>query len=150
MHYYCESLFEVGQTGYGQGLFAAKTIRKGKTLGRVTGHVFCDPEYESNYCIDLGQGYSLEPREPFRLMNHSCDPNCELVMEEDSSRQPRLSIVLVETLRRIHCGEQITIDYGWPAEGAIPCACGSESCRGWIVDPIEADLIPPDFQARIL
>ena len=30
-------------------------------------------------------------------------------------------------------GEELTIDYGWEAEVAIPCACNSSRCRGWVV-----------------
>jgi hypothetical protein len=39
----------------------------------------------------------------------------------------------LEILREISPDEQITIDYAWPAEAAIPCQCGTASCRGWIV-----------------
>ncbi len=41
----------------------------------------------------------------------------------------------------VHAGEELTIDYGWPAEVAIPCLCGSRHCRGWIVDPDEVELL---------
>jgi hypothetical protein len=36
-------------------------------------------------------------------------------------------------LRTIEPGEELTIDYAWPAEAAIPCACGAAGCRCWIV-----------------
>ncbi|MDR2170808.1 MAG: hypothetical protein LBP59_11750 [Planctomycetaceae bacterium] len=43
------------------------------------------------------------------------------------------SEIWVETLRDIFPGEQLTIDYAWPAEKAIKCQCGCKKCRGWIV-----------------
>ena len=30
-------------------------------------------------------------------------------------------------------GDELTIDYAWEAEAAIPCLCAAENCRGWIV-----------------
>ena len=47
--------------------------------------------------------------------------------------------IWVETVRDIYPGEQLTIDYSWPADRAVKCLCGSPNCRGWIVDPEELD-----------
>ena len=47
----------------------------------------------------------------------------------------------VVSLRDIEVQEQLTIDYGWPAEAAIECKCGSEQCRGWVVAESELYLI---------
>ena len=43
-------------------------------------------------------------------------------------------------LRDIRAGEEITYDYGFAAEVAEPCACGSALCRGLIVDDDPAEL----------
>ncbi|MDR1485017.1 MAG: hypothetical protein LBT09_09360 [Planctomycetaceae bacterium] len=51
------------------------------------------------------------------------------------------SEIWVETLRDILPGEQLTIDYAWPAEKAIKCQCGCKKCRGWIVAADELKLI---------
>ena len=45
--------------------------------------------------------------------------------------------IWVETTRDILPGEELTIDYAWPADRAMKCLCGAKSCRGWIVDPAE-------------
>ncbi|MDR1924030.1 MAG: hypothetical protein LBQ66_06620 [Planctomycetaceae bacterium] len=50
--------------------------------------------------------------------------------------------IWVETLRDILPGEQLTIDYAWPADKAAKCQCGSPKCRGWIVAADEIDLLP--------
>lgn len=124
---------EVGFVSYGKGTFARRDIPQGTCLGPVTGRIFDDPGYTSEYCIDLGGPYSLEPAEPFRCLNHHCDPNCALYIVdwEDESRP---GTVYVEVLRDISKGQELTIDYQWSADGAIPCLCGSSNCRGWVVD----------------
>jgi SET domain-containing protein len=68
-------------------------------------------------------------------LNHSCQPNCALVTyeEEDEDGTSRGLSVWLEILQEIAPRQQMTIDYAWPATAAIPCQCGSASCRGWIV-----------------
>jgi SET domain-containing protein len=42
-----------------------------------------------------------------------------------------------ETLRAIARGEELTIDYALQAEESpahVPCACGSHTCRGTLLD----------------
>jgi len=47
--------------------------------------------------------------------------------------------IWVETTRDIMPGEELTIDYSWPADRAMKCLCGTKTCRGWIVDLAELD-----------
>ncbi|MCL2304008.1 MAG: hypothetical protein FWC43_01545 [Planctomycetaceae bacterium] len=47
--------------------------------------------------------------------------------------------IWVETTRDILPGEELTIDYAWPADRAMKCLCGAKTCRGWIVDPEALD-----------
>ncbi len=47
--------------------------------------------------------------------------------------------IWVETTRDILPGEELTIDYSWPADRAMKCLCGAKACRGWIVDPEELE-----------
>jgi hypothetical protein len=47
--------------------------------------------------------------------------------------------VWLQTLRPIATGEELTIDYCWPASSAIPCACPTSKCRGWIVNHEELE-----------
>ncbi|PQO44373.1 SET domain-containing protein-lysine N-methyltransferase [Blastopirellula marina] len=133
-----DDLFRVGDTPYGKGLFAARRFSKGRLIAEVTGEVIDDEDYSSSYCIDLGGTFSLEPGEPYRYLNHSCEPNCCLVYSEED--EPPAQIWL-ESILPIAAGEQLTIDYAWPANAAIPCGCGARLCRGWIVDPDELNLL---------
>lgn len=125
----------VGKVSFGKGVFARKPIPKGTEIGQVLGKVIDDPEYVSAYCIDLGGSLSLEPRTPFRYLNHRCEPNCALhlieVEYEDGSSAP--SEIHITAEQDIPEGAELTIDYQWSADGAIKCLCGSSMCRGWVV-----------------
>ena len=85
----------VGKTSYGLGVFAFAFIPKGTPIARVPGHVIHDPNYGSDYCIDAGNGKVLEPTSPFCYLNHSCEPNCQLmqyVREEDADESEEMEI----------------------------------------------------------
>jgi hypothetical protein len=125
----------VGNVPFGKGVFARQDIPKGTIVGDVNGRVIDDPEYATSYCIDLGGSLSLEPRAPFRFLNHCCTPNSCLciqdVLYEDGTPAP--AEVTIEALCDIPKGAELTIDYRWSAYGAIKCLCGSPQCRGWVV-----------------
>lgn len=59
-----------------------------------------------------------------RFLNHSCQPNCELFFWETDDLTPNDRLWL-QALRPIEPGEELTIDYAWPADAAIRCACGA-------------------------
>lgn len=197
----------VGRTTYGLGVFSFALISKGTPIGRVPGRLIHDPDYGSDYCISAGEGSVLEPGAPFCYLNHSCEPNCQLMqyVREEVDEEEDLEVgelsedemdlddeedgeefeddecffgdgaaseleeeldedadgdgegdddenepffeddadaeIWVESTRDIYPGEELTIDYAWPADRAARCLCGSPSCRGWIVDPEELHLI---------
>ncbi len=130
----------VEQTELGYGVLAIRSFQVDDVIGEVQGEWIDDPDYSSDYCIDMGGDFSLEPRAPYRFLNHSCEPNCEFISwaKVDGEKE---SVWLCAT-RQIQAGEPLTIDYCWPAETAIRCLCGSPRCRGWIVDPDELDQLP--------
>lgn len=141
-------LVAIGQTRYGNGVFARRGFAAGDVIGEIEGVVIDDPDYSSRYAMDLGGSLTLEPAAPFRFLNHSCDPNCELFQwydedgdgsEEDDEDWSRR--MWISAIRDIQPGEEMTIDYGWPADVAIPCLCNAPNCRGWIVDPAELPLV---------
>ncbi len=133
----------VGAAKFGKGVYATKSFAVEEIVGQVQGQVVHDSDHASDYCIDLFPDCSLEPAAPFRYVNHSCSPNCQLVHYdiEDEGRIVGAEIWL-ETTRTIAVDEQLTIDYAWPASAAIPCGCGSEDCRGWIVCTEELNRLP--------
>lgn len=148
-----DDLVRIEETPYGKGLFAVCDFSKYHLICEVQGEIIDDVDYSSSYCIDLGGTFSLEPGEPYRYLNHSCEPNCCLVYDEEDVTPP--SRIWVETIRYIEAGDQLTIDYAWPANAAIPCGCGAVRCRGWIVDRAELKLLkttqhysPQDFTKK--
>jgi uncharacterized protein len=133
---------ELRDTRVGLGVFTRQRFRRCQIIGDVCGTAFFDETYDSAYCMELGPGRVLEPAGDFRYLNHSCEPNCEIFyyqpMQGDDEPPDRLWL---RALRPIAPGEELTIDYAWPAERAIPCRCGAANCRGWIVALDELALV---------
>lgn len=131
----------IGATRVGKGLFARRRYPAETVIGEIKGEFIDDPHYGSDYCMNVGDGWVLEPTAPFRYLNHSCEPNCEFDffdLREAGKTETRRRVFLI-TLRDIKPGEELTIDYNWSADSAIPCRCQAPSCRGWIVDPGQLD-----------
>jgi hypothetical protein len=122
----------VGTSPLGKAVFASRKFRSGQKVGTLQGRIFQDEGYGSSYCIDFGQNWSFEPDPPFRFLNHSCQPSCELIIWE-ADDHPKRSRLCLYAVRSIEAGEELTIDYGWSSDAAIPCRCGAPNCRGWIV-----------------
>lgn len=137
------SAVRVRNSSNGTGLFAHKSVSKGTVLGRVTGEIVVNDDLDPRYLMELDNGLLLNPGRPFRYLNHSCTPNCELFMWEDDEPEPEAATrhLNVAAVRSIKQGDELTIDYGWPAHFAVPCLCGSRNCRGWIVDEGELHLL---------
>jgi SET domain-containing protein len=68
-----------------------------------------------------------------RWINHSCAPNCDVVIEDGR--------LWIESLRDIAPGEELAYDYNFilptrhtaAAKRRYPCACGAAECRGTIL-----------------
>lgn len=133
----------------GKGVHAVRPYPAMAVIGEITGDLFKDP-YEGTDCtFEALEGYQLEPYEPFRYVNHSCDPNCDFAWIETPAfeDQPAHAGLFLAALRPIVPEEELTIDYRWPASCAIPCKCRASTCRGWVVD--ESELEALRFQLRV-
>ncbi len=125
----------------GRGVFARREISAGTIIGDYLGLVIKDEEIDgkekkhgnSCYAMDYNDnGLSIFPADVkavgIHLINHSCSPNCDAYFYYGHT--------LYFALRRIWPGEEITVDYGFDAEGSQdkellhPCFCGSPFCRG--------------------
>lgn len=122
----------IDETPCGKGIFASERLRAQTPVGRIRGEIK-PPGYRSDYCMSFRDG-GIEPDDPYRLVNHSCDPNCELIEWEITNPDSGENIyeLWIHTIRTVEKNEQITIDYAWDWKAAIPCLCGSPLCRGWI------------------
>jgi len=82
------------------------------------------------YIFTLDKKWDIDGNVPWndaRLINHSCDPNCEAWIEEDS--------IFIYSIKPIQKGEELTFDYGFDIEcyEDHPCRCGKDNCVGYIV-----------------
>ena len=134
----------------GRGVYASRDIAEGERILEYTGILItndeadaqCDDEgmrrhhtflfgVDDQYTIDAAHGGNEA-----RLVNHSCEPNCESVIE---GRR-----VFIDALRDIAAGEEIAYDYWYTTDGAYtledlrriyPCRCGARTCRGTLARP---------------
>lgn len=86
-----------------------------------TGHV---------YLFTLNKRYDIDGNVPWnkaRLINHSCDPNCEALIIQGK--------IWVTAKRKIAAGEELTYDYGFNMDSWEDhvCRCGTAKCLGYIV-----------------
>jgi len=104
---------QTGPTPNGTGLFAAASFKTDTAIGHITGTIQ-PPGYRSEYCMGFRDG-ALEPDVPYRYLNHSCDPNCELIEWEILNEETGESVfeLWLHTVRPVRRGEELTIDYGW-------------------------------------
>lgn len=124
----------VGESKTGRGVFATEPMVTGQPLGRIDGRVVLGTVVTVDHFDLEYRGLVLVPRAPFRYLNHSCEPNGAVTRVERTRRRPLLSL---DAIRDIAAGEEVTIDYGFSAEDAFPCACGSARCRGWVASEVE-------------
>ena len=101
-----------------------KNYLKIKTSGSV--------DFEKQiYLYNLNSRYDLDGDFSYntaRLINHSCDPNCEV---EGKGLE-----IWVTSIRFIEKGEELSYDYGFGFDQdykQFPCKCGSKKCCGYIV-----------------
>ncbi len=82
------------------------------------------------YVFTLSARYDIDGNFPWntaRLINHSCNPNCEAWIVGRK--------IIIHALRDIEIGEELTFDYGFEVDcyEDHPCRCGSANCKGYIV-----------------
>lgn len=130
---------------HGMGGFARVDIPAGARVIEYVGRKVTKAESlalcEANnqYIFALDDEYDLDGNvdwNPARLVNHSCDPNCEATVEDG-----RVWIVAV---RDIRVGEEITFNYGYDLEDyrEYPCCCGARGCVGYMLAEDLWDYLP--------
>ncbi len=131
----------------GRGAFATRRIPAGVRLVEYTGERLTPAGADARYpdtdgvrhhtylfaidddvVIDAAVGGNAA-----RWINHSCDPNCDAVIEDGR--------IWIETIRTIRPGEELAYDYAYmlaerhtpAAKRRFPCHCGAARCRGTIL-----------------
>jgi SET domain-containing protein len=133
---------------HGRGLFAKRAIPKGTRILEYTG----ERVLKTNLAQDLVAGltsliYVMNLNETFavdgerggndaRFINHSCDPNCEVLYFNDKP--------YIYAMHEIPEGAELSFDYRYGSEGEneltneqkrewFPCKCGASNCRGTLL-----------------
>ncbi|HEY4771880.1 MAG TPA: SET domain-containing protein-lysine N-methyltransferase [Steroidobacteraceae bacterium] len=136
---------------HGTGVFAARPIKKGKRIieyvGERLSHAEADRRYEDKELSDSHTFLFIVDRRTVidagvdgndaRFINHSCDPNCESVIEKRR--------VFIDAIRSIAAGEELAYDYQIKRDPDDPdnidavftCRCGSDGCRGTMLWPAQ-------------
>ena len=122
------------------GLYAKCNIKKGTRIIEYKGKLVTvkkseiDPKFDNNkaiYLFGVNNRYDLYGDYRFntaRLINHSCEPNCEVFGEGLK--------IWVFAMKNINKGEELSYDYGFSFDSNYknyPCNCGSKKCVGYIV-----------------
>ncbi len=131
---------EVRNGRLGRIVAAIRDIPAGETVVKTWGEQV--PE-RSRQSIQVEMNLHVVPDGVAVLMNHSCDPNCGVVIRS-GVRQ-----IEIRALRPIKAGEEITVDYD-TFEYEVshldgPCLCGAAKCRGTVAGYKH---LPADVRAR--
>lgn len=139
---YCEIR---GSVIHGRGVYATQFIPKETPIIEYVGELIDKEESERRahaqhakslksgdaavYIFTLDDEYDIDgdiPTNSARLINHSCEPNCEAWIEDGS--------IWIGAGRDIEKGEELFYNYGFDLESweDHPCYCGSKRCVGYI------------------
>ena len=122
------------------GLYASRDIKKGTRIIEYKGKIITakrsekDPKFDNDkaiYLFNLNKKYDLDGDFKYntaRLINHSCDPNCEVTGAGLK--------IWIHAIKNINRDEELTYDYGFGFDEDFknyPCKCKSKNCVGYIV-----------------
>ena len=134
---------------HGRGLFASQYIKKGSQIIEYVGDKVTKREGDRRadkqinkakknknngmvYVFELNQRYDIDgdvPHNHARLINHSCNPNCEVVIDNN-----RLWISAIKNIKK---NNELSYNYGYSYDTDYDehiCKCGSSKCVGYILD----------------
>lgn len=132
---------------HGLGAFATRPIPAGTRLIEYAGERLTPAEAEARYPNAPGEQHhtflfaidddvmidAAVGGNDARFINHSCDPNCDAVVDDGR--------IWIETIREVAPDEELAYDYAFEleerhtpaAKRRYPCNCGSPNCRGTIL-----------------
>ena len=129
---------------HGKGVYAREFIPAGTRVVEYWGERITEAEGDERYpydpevpyhtflfkidddlLLDAGSHGNIA-----RWINHSCDPNCESIIEDER--------IFIDAIRDIHPGEELTYDYHFivperhtaKVKKRYPCICGADNCKG--------------------
>ena len=123
-----------------KGLYARQNIKDRTKIIEYKGRLITKKQVELNpkfdndkaiYLFNINKIYDLDGDFKYntaRLINHSCDPNCEV-----SGTGLKVWVYAIKNIKK---GEELTYDYGFGFDEYykdFPCKCRSKNCVGYIV-----------------
>jgi SET domain-containing protein len=128
---------------HGRGVYAMELIPVGTRIIEYTGQRVSweaapnDENDPHTFNFGLENGEVINPEiggNDARWINHSCNPNCEAVEEDDR--------IFIDAIRNIEAGEELFYDYALEIDEPITqeskkkfaCHCRSPKCRGTMLD----------------
>ncbi|MEW5895454.1 MAG: TrmH family RNA methyltransferase [Candidatus Omnitrophota bacterium] len=132
---------------HSRGVFASKNIPAGTRVIEYVGEKItkaeserraeivlnankCDSAKGAVYIFTLNKRFDIDgnvPHNTARLINHSCDPNCEAQLVAGH--------IWIASIKDIKRGEELTYNYGYDFEDYEEhlCRCGAPHCVGYIL-----------------
>jgi hypothetical protein len=137
-------------TVHGRGVFAQRDIHAGEKIiqyrGReITWEVALEraaasgAPHNHTFFFSLSNGNVVDGGDHgnvARYINHSCEPNCEAIEEEDGR-------IFIHAIHEICAGDELNYSYPLVYDGrhtaaikrAFACHCGTPSCSGTMLEP---------------
>lgn len=131
----------------GKGAFATRRIRKDQRIIEYVGELINDEEVARRYddesmsrhhtfLFEVDENVTIDGSigsNDARYINHSCQPNCEAINEENR--------IYIFAKRNIQPGVELCYDYSYAQDEPLTeelriryqCRCGSPKCRGTIL-----------------
>ena len=134
---------------HGSGLFAVQNIKKGSKIIEYIGDKVTKKEgdkradkqikqYKKNknngmvYVFELNKLYDIDgsvSHNHAKLINHSCNPNCEVEIINNE--------IWISAIKNINKNTELSYNYGYSYDTDYVdhiCKCGSSNCVGYILD----------------
>ena len=134
---------------HGSGLFAVQNIKKGSKIIEYIGDKVTKKEgdkradkqikqYKKNknngmvYVFELNKLYDIDgsvSHNHAKLINHSCNPNCEVEIINNE--------IWISAIKNIKKYTELSYNYGYSYDTDYVdhvCKCGSSKCVGYILD----------------
>ena len=134
---------------HGNGLFALQNIAKGSKIIEYIGDKVTKKEgdrradkqikqYKKNksngmvYIFELNKRFDIDgsvANNNARLINHSCNPNCEVEIINNA--------IWISSLKNIRKNTELSYNYGYSYDTDYVdhvCKCGARRCIGYILD----------------
>ena len=140
---------------HGTGIFATKDIIKNTRIIEYVGEKITRSEGDkrsekrikkyldskttgSVYIFELNKKYDIDGSPLYnkaRYINHSCEPNCEVDINDDH--------IWISSIKNIKKGTELSYDYGYEFDKDDYkdhiCKCGSNKCIGFIISSDQWD-----------